>query len=453
MKYLDSVKRSARNLANAKMRTFLTAMAIGIGAFAMTLSFAAGEGVRGYVTNMLEANANENAIFVTKDVDLTSGITEPEVISEYNETNTSMHGGNYETLSIDDVEFLENHEKVSQVAPEYSMMIKHFGAEGSKKKYSGSVRQYDSTIKSEVSKGSLPDIGEQIADNGVVLSEALVKEIDGLNQENPVGQKIIVTVERGADGFSDEDVEKLQTGEATMEELQSKLEVKQKTVELEVIAVTKKSALSDSASDAVFISGKMAKELSEFTSEGSSQYQRYVAATVIVNDGVDKEALKAELQNNGYSVLLIEDLQQMIFQYVDMLQSIVAGFSAIAIIASIFGIINTQYISVLERTREIGLMKALGMRGGHVSRMFQLEAGWIGFLGGIIGAGFAVIAGLLMNPWISEQTGLGEMSLLIFNPLHVAGVVLSLMLVAVLAGWFPARKAAKMDPVSALRTE
>jgi putative ABC transport system permease protein len=61
-------------------------------------------------------------------------------------------------------------------------------------------------------------------------------------------------------------------------------------------------------------------------------------------------------------------------------------FGILALIASVFGIINTQYISVLERTREIGLMKALGMRGRHVSRLFQYEAAWIGFLGGTLGA-------------------------------------------------------------------
>jgi len=108
----------------------------------------------------------------------------------------------------------------------------------------------------------------------------------------------------------------------------------------------------------------------------------------------------------------------------------------------------------LERTREIGLMKALGMRGRHVSRLFQFEAAWIGFLGGTIGALVAVAAGLALNPWITKQLTLGDGNyLLIFQPLPIVLLVIVLMAIAMLAGYFPARKAAKLDPIEALRTE
>lgn len=130
------------------------------------------------------------------------------------------------------------------------------------------------------------------------------------------------------------------------------------------------------------------------------------------------------------------------------------GFGALAIIASIFGIINTQYISVLERTQQIGLMKALGMRGRDVSRLFRYEAAWIGFLGGIIGALLAWGLGALLNPWITETIGLGEGNyLLVFQLLPIAALVVALMIVGVAAGYFPARKAARLDPIEALRTE
>ena len=130
-----------------------------------------------------------------------------------------------------------------------------------------------------------------------------------------------------------------------------------------------------------------------------------------------------------------------------------AGFGVLALIASVFGIINTQYISVLERTREIGLMKALGMRGRHVRRLFQLEAAWIGFLGGVIGALIAWGVGTVINPWLSSLMSIGENRILVFQLLPIALLIFGLMLVAMVAGWFPARKAAKLDPIEALRTE
>jgi putative ABC transport system permease protein len=143
-----------------------------------------------------------------------------------------------------------------------------------------------------------------------------------------------------------------------------------------------------------------------------------------------------------------------LFTIVDTLQGIVIGFGVLALITSVFGIINTQYISVLERTREIGLMKALGMRGRHVSRLFQFEAAWIGFLGGLIGSLVAIVAGLSLNPWITSTLSLGDGNvLLIFQPIPIILLIIVLMAIAMLAGYFPARKAAKLDPIEALRTE
>src|SRR5690606_8264161 len=101
----------------------------------------------------------------------------------------------------------------------------------------------------------------------------------------------------------------------------------------------------------------------------------------------------------------------------------------------------------------IGLMKALGMRRRDVGRLFKVEAAWIGFLGGLIGTLLAIGAGVLLNPWISDTLSLGEMHLLIFDPISGAIVVIGLMIVSVVSGILPARKASKLDPIEALRTE
>ena len=119
----------------------------------------------------------------------------------------------------------------------------------------------------------------------------------------------------------------------------------------------------------------------------------------------------------------------------------------------IIGIINTQYISVLERTSQIGLMKALGMRSRDIAKLFRYEAAWIGFLGGLLGVGLGLLLGYVTNPWITKTLDLGNNSLLIFLWWQLAVLIVALVIVAIVAGWFPSRKAAKLDPIEALRTE
>jgi putative ABC transport system permease protein len=112
-----------------------------------------------------------------------------------------------------------------------------------------------------------------------------------------------------------------------------------------------------------------------------------------------------------------------------------------------------MYISVLQRTREIGLMKALGMHKKDVTRLFRIEAALLGFLGGVLGSAIAIIAGTALNPWISNKLSLGNAHLLDFKAGQVAALIIGLMIIATLAGLLPARKAAKLDPIDALRTE
>ena len=229
----------------------------------------------------------------------------------------------------------------------------------------------------------------------------------------------------------------------------------QKALTYKIVAVTGANSMSFSSSTAMsLVSKNDAKTIYDYTTKGTDSYEKYFGATAIVKDGTTPDAAKQKLQDAGYFVKTTKDLQALIFQIVDILQWIVAGFGILALIASIFGIINTMYISVLERTNQIGLMRALGAPARSLAKLFRYEAAWIGVLGGLIGIGLAFVVVLLLNPWINSALSLGDGNYLLKFTWWQAGLLLvGLVVVAIAAGWWPARKAAKLDPIEALRTE
>lgn len=451
MKTTDIIRRAGRNLRRAKMRTLLTSIAIAVGGFAIMASLMAGEGARQYIDRLISSNIDAKAVFVVKDkrlIGVQSG--QQADLREYNPDSINRYGNDYKALTQKDIDKLAARTDLEKVRPVYQLQPKYVSFAAKKdKKYSSDVSVFDGALAAEVVAGKQLGKGTELAAGEAVIPESYAETL-GQSPAQMVGKQLTVTVVQMPQKIDEATLGQVfaEKGQAGVNELINGKEL-HKT--FTIAAVTRKSADQTQAMRGIGINAKVARELSDYSTKGTSQYQKYMSATAVAKQ--DAEAAKKSLEHDGYAAATAKDLQQTLFRFVDILQGVVLGFGGLALIVSIFGIVNTQYISVLERTQQIGLMKALGASRRDIGRLFRYEAAWVGLLGGALGVLGAWGAGVALNPVISEKLGFGDHKLLVFVPEHAAAVVAGLMLVAIIAGWLPSRKAAKLDPIEALRTE
>ena len=421
MRTTDILRRAGRSLRQAKVRTLLTALAISVGAFTITLALAAGTGGKAYTDSLIKNNgdARSLSVFAKSSSEKDSG---PK---KYGASAATHSQG---LLGSDDVKKVAKVKGVESVTPMYNVTAAYMTG-ANHEKYVPSL-----TIKADrthipLSAGQLtnnqPDAGK------VIVSADYVKALGFSSATEAIGKKLVLHIEKQT-AYPGQPAES-------------------KNMTFIIQAVDKKSDTVLQYQDGVRISPQDGKRIYRYQTPGG--VEQYYGMTVRVKDGADPATVQGAIKAKDYEVFSLQDVQQVLFTFVNVVMGGAAGFGALAILASVFGIINTQYISVLERTQQIGLMKALGARRRDVGRLFRYEALWVGFLGGLIGTVGALLVGLF-NPWITDQLDLEKgTNLLVFKPLYSVALIVGLMLVAVVAGYLPSRKAAKLDPIEALRTE
>ena len=217
----------------------------------------------------------------------------------------------------------------------------------------------------------------------------------------------------------------------------------EKEATLRVVALLKETGGSFGANldDSITIPLKMAQQLYEVGGEFS-----YLLAQADSIDVVNMAAEGIEEKlGDRVTVVTAASAQEQVESILGSIQAVLGGIAGISLVVAGVGIINTMTVSVMERTKEIGTMKAIGAKSLDVLMMFLTEAFMTGLIGGAVGAGFGFLLAGLIGRFIELPTSSSMM-------LGVE-VVLFAMATSVASGLYPAYRASNMNPVEALRHE
>ena len=427
MNFLDILKTSAVNLWRNKGRTILTIIAISIGAFTVALTSSVNTGVNSYIDKQLAVFGSSNSLEVQAKQETSILTDEPQ---EYKESDSNQTSSTMKMISDSDIEKIRKVKGVKSSEGYKTPTLDYIQYKDGKKLKTSSREVLDS-LQIDLAAGSAPDNDSNELE--LSLPQNMVSPLGFSSIEDAIGKTIKIQVTSQA------------TGEKNI-------------VEAKIVGVMNKNLIQNGFT---FLNSKLNQKIYDLQTKNlpQSMTNQYLAAFTELEPGYETDEkigqVKKDIENLGYVGNTIDDQISMVKSVIDAVTGSLILFGAIALLAASFGIINTLFMSVQERTREIGLMKAMGLSNTKVFTLFSVEAIMIGLWGSVLGILVAMIAGSALNSFALDTflKGMDGFYLTEFNISNVSIVIIIIMVISFLAGTLPSRKAAKQDPIDALRYE
>ena len=182
----------------------------------------------------------------------------------------------------------------------------------------------------------------------------------------------------------------------------------------------------------------------------------YHAVKIKIDNKDNIIAVRNRIADEGFTVSSVTDFLEQVDKVFSVVQTVLAIFGFIALFVSAIGMFNTMTIALLERTHDIGIMKSVGVENSSIWKMFVTESSLIGLFGGLIGVLFGIMIGELLNAGVNmlaESLG-GDPVDIFYTPLWFLVTILVVSaVVGVITGFYPARRASRINPLDALRYE
>lgn len=434
MKFWDIISTSNANLLRNKGRTFLTMLAIFIGAFTIIMTTGISTGFDSYIDRQVSSVGANDYLEVLP----------ASMAQQINAVSSGSNGVNeYKPASDDDTHStqvltesdLKKIRKINGVksAKFYrQFQVEYITLGGKHKKYETNVATKPTdTMKIDLAAGRDTKIDGDKAE--IVLSDKFVKPLGFKNNQDAIGKTVkLGVVSQATSKISETEVKVVGVQNASLVGIGSAL-------------------INEKAGDGIdAIANKgMPKEYTG---------RHYAILVNLASDYANKSGVnkvKKEVTKLGYGSMTVSDGADMIKLFFGAITSVLTIFGVIALVAASIGIINTLYMSVQERTSEIGLMKAMGLSKGKIFAMFSTEAAAMGFWSAMAAVVVAYLSKGAINNWASNSIvqGLPGFTLVALDPRTLVTIVVVIMLIAFVAGTLPARSASRKDPIDALRYE
>ena len=424
MKINELLGMAFSNLWRRKLRTSLTVLAVVIGATLISLVVSLGSGLQAFVVSQFGLNFPDTAIIASSGRDLGgfSGGGPQEIdISEIVVINPFTAQDKAALAAIPGVERVDYLVNVSAryVSPEDSEKLYTVSVSG--------VAGYEAAIRPLFAGESFSDSQTGVA----LIAYNYLESFGWPDDESVIGRQVTVNVGK-----------------------QNTYTLESKNYTFTIIGVIDKQV----SSAEMLIPQADAIEMARYYQDNPGRYseeQPGFFLQVKARSVDDVPAVAQAINDMGFSATTPDDILEQINSVFNVIQVGLSAFGVIALVVAAIGIINTLLMAIHERTREIGVMKAVGATRGNIRWLFTAEGATLGFLGGAIGGGLALLAGQALN-YIGARTFLSDFpgfELTAFPVWLIPGVVVLTTLVSLLAGLYPAGRAARLDPVEALRYE